>query len=210
MKSMNASCRISNPESSAAMLAGPTIQMRPSMRTFLTLICLFSIAAFGKAAEVPPGPQERPVWYRQAKGIAQRMTVEVRLDDKTLFTTTLPIAHTGRSAIPQTSYAKKIRFSFRPERSIVWSGYRDEDVVSPAKQGIKCDIWMAGADEDAIILGVSFNRSDAILMNTLYLASPTNETWSEIAAGLVVVTSPVAEEKRNQSRQPSAGLAVRE
>jgi len=121
------------------------------------------------------------------------MKLEVRLDKKTIFTSTFSIAHTPRRAIPKRSYAKRIRFSFKPERSIVWSGYRDEDVVSPAKQGIECDIWMAGADESVIFLAVSFDRSDAILMNTLHLASPTSEERSEIADGLVVVTSPVVE-----------------
>lgn len=170
------------------------------MRMALALIFLFSIVPFGMATEVPPGSQERPVWCWQARGNAQRIKLEVRFDNKTIFTTTLSIAHSGRDAIPKRSYAKKIRFSFRPERSIVWSGYTDEDVVSPAKHGIECDIWMAGADENAIILGVSFDRSDAILMNTLHLASPTREARSEIADGLVVVTSPVTQKKPNQSR----------
>jgi hypothetical protein len=173
------------------------------MRIPLTLVFLFGIVLFGKATEVLPKSQERPVWYWQARGNAHRMKLEVRVDNKTIFTTTLSIAHNGRDAIPKRSYAKKIRFSFRPERSIVWSGYRDEDVVSPAKQGIQCDIWMAGADENAIILGVSFDRSDAILMNTLHLASPSREARSEIADGLVIVTSPAIQKKPYRSRQPT-------
>jgi hypothetical protein len=167
------------------------------MRTLLALAFLFSITLFGKAAEAPSSSQDGPVWYWQARSNAQRMKLEVRLDNKTIFTTTFSIARTARSAIPKRSYTKKIRFSFKPERSIVWSGYRDEDVVSPAKQRIECDMWMAGADESAIILGVSFDRPDAILMNTLHLASPTSEARSEIADGLVVVTSPVTEKKPN-------------
>ena len=167
------------------------------MRTLLALGFLVGITLFGGAADAPPSPQEGPVWYWQARGNGQKMKLEVRLDKKTIFTTTFSIAHTPRSAIPKRSYAKKIRFSFKPERSIVWSGYRDEDVVSPAKQKIECDIWMAGVEESVIILGVSFDRPDAILMNTLHLASPTSEERSEIADGLVLVTSPVTEEKPN-------------
>lgn len=131
------------------------------------------------------------------------MKLEVRLDNKTIFTTTLHIAKSGRSGIPRRSYTKKIGFSFRPQRSMVWSEYRDE-IVSPAKQRIKCDIWMAGADENAIILGVSCNRSDTILMNTLHLASPSSEVRSKIAGALVVVTSPITEPKPNH---PAAGNA---
>jgi len=167
------------------------------MRTLLALAFLFGITLFAKAAGAPSESQEGPVWHWQARGYGQRMKLEVRLDNKRIFTTTFSVAQTGRSAIPKRSFAKKIQFSFKPERSIVWSGYRDEDVVSPAKQRIECDIWMAGADENAIILGVSFDRPDAILMNTLDLASPTNEAKSEIADGLVLVTSPVTKKKPN-------------
>jgi len=174
------------------------------MRTLLALTFLFSVTLLCSAAEAPSSSQESPVWYWHAKGNGQRMKLEVRLDNKTVFTATFSVAQTGRSAIPKKSYAKKIRFSFKPERSIVWSGYRDQDVVSPAKQRIECDIWMAGADEDAVILGVSFDRPDEILMNTLHLASPATEARSEIADGLVVVTSPVTEKKPNKSLQPTA------
>ena len=191
-------------KSLATASRGSRFSLGVSMRMSLTLVYLFSIAVFGKAAEVPSGSQGRPVWYWQARGNAQRIKLEVRLDEKTIFTTTLSIAHTGRSAIPKRSYAKKIRFSFKPERSIVWSGYRDEDVVSPAKQRIECDIWMAGADANAVILGVSFGRSDAILMNTLHLASPTSEARSVLADGLVVITCPVSEKKPNQTIQATA------
>lgn len=170
------------------------------MRTLLALTILFGITLFAKAAGAPSGSQEGPVWYWQAGGNDQRMKLEVRLDNKTIFTTTYSVAQTIRSAIPKRSYAKKIRFSLKPERSIVWSGYRDEDVVSPAKQRIECDIWMAGADGNAVILGVSFDKPDVVLMNTLHMASPTNEARSEIADGLVVVTSPVIEKKSNNSR----------
>ena len=91
-------------------------------------------------------------------------------------------------------------FGFHSSRSDPSCGAdRDEDVVSPAKQRVECDVWMAGADESTIILGVSFDRPDAILMNSLHLASPTSEVRSEIADGLVVVTSPVIEKKSKKA-----------
>lgn len=121
------------------------------------------------------------------------------MDNETIFMTTFSIAQTDRSAIPKKSHAKKIRFSFRPERAIVWSGYRDADIVSSAKQRIECDIWMAGVEEGAVILGVSFDRNDDILMNTLHLALATSEARSEIADGLVFITSPLAEKKPNKA-----------
>jgi hypothetical protein len=118
------------------------------------------------------------------------MKLEVQLDQRAIFTTSFTMTHTSRNGIPKTSHSKTVRFSFRSERTILWSGYRDEDVISPTKQPIECDIWMAGADESAIILGVSFARSDGILINTLHMALPTREARSEIAHGLVIITSP--------------------
>ena len=183
-------------------MTAPSNQM--SMRILLASVLLFGAALFGKTAETASSSQEGPVWHWQARGNGQRMKLEVRLDNKTIFTTTFSIAHTPRSAILKRSYAKKIRFSFKPERSIVWSGYRDEDVVGSARQRIECDIWMAGADESAITLGVSFDKPDAILMNTLHLALPTSEARSEIADGLVVVTSPVIEKKPKKALEATA------
>jgi hypothetical protein len=121
----------------------------------------------------------------------------VQLDQKAIFTTSFTAASTSSNAIPKTSYAKAIRFSFRPDRSIVWNGYRDQDMISPARQKVKCDIWMAGADENSVTLGVSFASSDAILMNTLHIALPTTEARSEIAHGLVVITTPSSETEPN-------------
>lgn len=129
------------------------------------------------------------------------MKLGVRLNNKTVFTTTFSVAQTGRSTIPKKSYAKRIRFSFKQDQSIVWSGYRDENILSPAKQRIKCEIWMAGASESAIIFGVSFDKRGAIFMNTLHLASPTSEARSEIAEDLLVVTSPITDKKPNYSIQ---------
>jgi hypothetical protein len=51
---------------------------------------------------------------------------------------------------------------------------------------------------------LSFERPDAILMNTLHLASPSGEEQSEIADGLVVVTFPITEKKPNKALQATA------
>lgn len=162
------------------------------MRTLLAMTFLVGVMSYCRAAEAPSSSQEGPVWYWQAKDRSQRMKVYLLLDNKVVFTATFSIAHGVRSTIPRRAHSKMIRFSFRPERSIVWSGYQDENVASPAKRRIECDIWMAGADEHVLILGASFDRPGAILMNTLHLALPTSETRTEIADGLVVVTSPMA------------------
>lgn len=159
------------------------------MRTIISLTILLGFTLFSRASEL----QEGAVWYWQDGGNGQRTKLEVRLDDKTILTTTFAVVQTRRATIPKRSYAKKIRFSFKPQRSIVWSGYRDEDIVSPAKKRVECEIWMAGADESGLILGACFDKPSAILMNALHLALSTREAHCEIAEGLTIVTTPVAE-----------------
>ena len=144
------------------------------------------------------GSQEPDVWFWQSGGSGQRMRLEVQLDQRAIFTTSFTATHTSRSAIPETSHSKAVRFSFRSKRTILWSGYRDKDVISPTKQPIECDIWMAGADDSAIILGVSFAGPDGILINTLHVALPTREERSEIAHGLVIITSPASTPEPNK------------
>ncbi len=59
-----------------------------------------------------------------------------------------------------------------------------------ANQLIDDSFWQAGADPDALLIGVSFVASDTILMNTIHISHLNKRESSEIAKGLVVVTYP--------------------
>jgi len=118
------------------------------------------------------------------------MTLQLLLDGRCIHKASFTVSRNLRATIPRQSYDKKLHFWFRPKRPIAWKGYRDDVPVTQAKQNIECDIWLAGADPDAIIFGVMFDRGDALVMNTLHFASPDSEQRTEIEHGLVIVTSP--------------------
>lgn len=158
----------------------------------LCFVCGMAFAG-NETARASVDAQESPVWFWNSGKNGPKMKLEVQLDQNVIFATSFTISHQKRSVIPENSHQPVISFSFKAERPIAWSGYRDENVVSPAKQTIKCDIWMAGADPMAIILGLDFTESNLILINTLHIAVPASEARSEIVPGLVIVTSPISE-----------------
>ncbi len=59
-------------------------------------------------------------------------------------------------------------------------------------QTIEGNIWQAGADPDAILLGISFSTGNQILLNTIHYAKPTGESRTVIDKGIVVRTFPLA------------------
>jgi len=137
------------------------------------------------------------------------MRLQVLLDQKVIFASSFSVGRLLRSEGEKDYPAEKLSFSFKAGRPIKWLGYRDDEPISPAKQEIECNIWMAGADPDYIILGVDFSRADTGLMNTLHLAYPTEKSSSEIENGLVVVTFPInAPTLSNRLPDPTSSSAT--
>jgi hypothetical protein len=139
-----------------------------------------------------------PAWYWFASCGGSEMTIEAQLDGVTISRTIFPICHTLRDSIPIREPQKTIEFSFRPKRSIVWTGYRDENDETKANKLINGSFWQAGADPDALLIGVSFIASDRILMNTIHISHTVKRESSEIARGLVIVTYP----SKGRKKQP--------
>ena len=63
---------------------------------------------------------------------------------------------------------------------------------------IEGTIWQAGADPDAILLGVSLMTRDQVLLNTVHILKPGRATESELDRGLVIKTYPI---KRGAARR---------
>ena len=92
--------KITNPTNGAQAMRRASQGVR-----FIVMVTYFIATFLGRATEAPSGPQESPVWYWQTKGEGQQMKLEVRLDNKAIFTTTFSAAQAGRSAIPKKTYA---------------------------------------------------------------------------------------------------------
>ncbi len=148
------------------------------------------IATLGMCGFAPP-TQDKPVWFWFATCGGPALTVEVQLDGIVLDKTTVPLCSAPRgSAAEQGQKEGRIEFTFAATRTIVWEGYRDTPDKTPAGQHIEGNIWLAGADPDALILGVSFVTGKTILMNTTHIARPKERVVTGIGRGLVLVTYP--------------------
>jgi hypothetical protein len=119
------------------------------------------------------------------------MKLEVRLDQKIIYQSSFSLCRAERSSAHSEGQKKNLDFVFTSPRAIVWQGYRDEDNTTDPNQEIEGGIWLAGADPDVMILGVSFMSRGAIYMNTLHIAYPDRRAVSEIEPGLVIITEPV-------------------
>jgi hypothetical protein len=135
--------------------------------------------------------QEGPVWFWFATCGGPIMKLEVRLDQRLIYQSSFPLCRSERSSAHSEGQKKKLEFAFKAPRAIVWQGYRDEDNTTGPDQEIEGNIWLAGADPDKMLLGVSFMSRDSIYMNTIHIAYSNRRSVSEIEPGLVVITKPI-------------------
>lgn len=134
---------------------------------------------------------EEPVWFWFANCGGPKMNLELRLDKKIIYQSSFPLCHAQRSSEYNQGQSKKLHFTFNSPKTIVWEGYRDEDNTTNPNQKIESAIWLAGAEPDALLLGISFVADNTIYMNTIHIAHPTKRDVSKIASGLVLITDIV-------------------
>jgi hypothetical protein len=161
----------------------------------MKILALIVSALFAMCATTAFSAEEGPVWFWFEACGGPFMKLQVRFDDKVVYESTFPICHAPRSSIHARGGDKKLNFSFNPQRSITWLGYKDESEKTSPKQSLVGDLWLAGADPDALLIGVSFSSARSIYMNTIHIAQPGKQDQTQIAPGLVVVSMPVARGK---------------
>jgi hypothetical protein len=136
--------------------------------------------------------QDGAVWFWFATCGGPAMTLEVRLDKAVLHKTSFPLCRAARASADSQGQASRIEFSFRSSRPIVWTGYRERADRTPTGQVLEGNIWQAGADSDALTIGITFVTRNRILTNTIHIAHPDRRDESTIAKGLSLVTYPAA------------------
>ncbi len=153
--------------------------------------CMWLAVSVGLALLASRASAEPPVWSWFSTCGGPVMELQVRLDQVTIFKASFPICRAPReSNSSQGQSAGSLHFTFRPERTITWSGYRDGQEQTKAGEVLTCDLWQAAADPDDLVIGVSFSTAKAIYMNALHVAHPSSRDETEIASGLYVVTQP--------------------
>jgi hypothetical protein len=134
-------------------------------------------------AQQPTSSQETPeevwTWSKQCDG-NHKLGVTIRLDHKVLYRGVLPICHGSRDAEDG-----HVEFHFAGGH-LFQGEYRTRSTDS-----IEGDIWQAGGESDALILGISFDTKKQILLNTLHVATPDKQISVELDKGLFITTYPV-------------------
>jgi hypothetical protein len=114
------------------------------------------------------------------------VAIRVRLDGAAIYRDSIPVCRAERRL-----EKGKSSFRFTSRRPVVWYGYRnDAGDTTAANTPFEIDLWQAGGDTDAILLGVSAVASDGIHMNTIHVLTLTKPSETTLAPGLVLETSP--------------------
>ncbi len=114
------------------------------------------------------------------------MRVTVQLDRRPVYSGAFPICRMRRKDIPDESPQKILAFTFRTRAGIFGSEFGPM-----GSQELEGNIWRAGGDPDAILLGVSFATPDRILLNSVHVGRPNQVSRSVLAKGLTISTWPV-------------------
>jgi len=118
-------------------------------------------------------------WSNRCNG-DYKLGATVHLDGKVLYRGVLPICRGSRDAEDgRADFQFAGGHTFQRE-------YRTRTTDS-----IEGDIWQAGGETDALILGISFDTGKRILLNTLHIANPEKKTSSQVDKGLFITTYPV-------------------
>jgi hypothetical protein len=116
------------------------------------------------------------------------MGIQVTVDGKSVFRSSFPICKTADASVVDRDHKQKIlAFTFKGGRT-----FQGEYKTSNA-ENVVGNIWQAGGDDDALILGVSFvsHKQNQILLNTVQIAQPDRRSIEEVDTGILVETYPV-------------------
>jgi hypothetical protein len=153
-------------------------------RTIVNCTLFFFAVLIGATAAAQPSSVAEKgnivwTWSKQCNG-DYKLGVTVRLDGKLLYRGVLPICRGSRDFEDG-----RVEFHFAGGHTFQGE-YRTRKTDS-----IEGDIWQAGGEPDALILGISFDTNRQILLNTLHISRPEKQTSSVLDKGLLVKTSPL-------------------
>jgi hypothetical protein len=156
------------------------------MRRTLVVILLLNVSAVSSAASPQDAVRNSEAtgswhWF-EGCGNTKTLGLVVLLDGKAVYRSQFSVCRNNGPT--PTAEERKIVLRFKGGR--VFQGeYR-----TSATQTIEVNIWQAGADSDALLLGVTF-VSDRVLLNTIHVAKPDSASVSQLDRGIVVKTFPL-------------------
>jgi hypothetical protein len=144
---------------------------------------LFSLVTPQKTIAQTRSSPGDTVWVAGGCTAGRSLRVEVGYADVTIYDhiyrTGVTICRRERTQIPRTHW----KFTFTPAVRVVWSN--DSTTLGESVSG---DIWQAGGESDALLLGVSIVAHNRILANTIHVASASTFSTTPIGDIIVVRT----------------------
>jgi hypothetical protein len=121
-------------------------------------------------------------WFQNCRE-NKAMRLEVVSDGTIIYRSAFPICRANSGPNPERRQ-RTIVFYFKGGHVFQGEHY------TARTQIIEGNIWQAGADRDALLLGVSFSSKKQVLLNTIHVARPDSVSVSEVDRGIVVKTFP--------------------
>jgi hypothetical protein len=149
-------------------------------RMLLFLAVLIALPSLAQQPSSPPEKNEVVWTWSKRCNDDRKLGVTVRLDSKVLYRGVLPICRGSRDAEDG-----RVEFHFI-------GGHSFGEYHTRSTDSIEGDIWQAGGEPDALILGISFATGKQILLNTLHIAKPEKQASSTLDKALFITTYPVA------------------
>ena len=133
--------------------------------TVLLAVLLQGVTPLVAAAQVAESPDDQRVWqWFGSCSSRQTMQATLVLREKELFAASLPVCVLRRGD-GRDGQQKRLVFKFRAKATEF-----GEEFKSFGEPEIEGNIWLAGGDPDALLLGVSFTTPKRILLNTVHIA----------------------------------------
>jgi hypothetical protein len=122
-------------------------------------------------------------WFQECSE-NREMGIEVLLKGKLIHSSSFPICPSDRSK-NAASQQKVVVFHFKGGHV-----FQGEYRTAPTEV-IEGNIWQAGVDSDAILLGISFMTKKQVLLNTIHVGKVGRLSTSKVDRDIVVRTFPV-------------------
>ena len=145
----------------------------------IPLLVITLLTATAVAQQPSPSPESPDVvwtWSKECRG-NHKLGITVRLHSKVLYRGVVPICRGSRNG-------ENGRAEFHFAGGHLFQG----EYGTRSADLIEGDIWQAGGEPDALILGISFDTKKQILLNTLHIAKPDKQVSSELDKGLFITT----------------------
>jgi len=119
------------------------------------------------------------VWqWRSDCGQPTILRIEIHTDAARLLETRLPLCRAPRAS----GTARQTPIAFPATR------IADTLEASP-ETAVTGDVWVAGSEPDGVMLGVSFQTEDRVLLNTLRFVPASGASQADLVTGVRLVTT---------------------